>query len=540
MKSSGVPDFARPVPGLRLKITLLLLAIQVPALVILAFETSRGIRDMVGEMSESQATRLAQDLNKNLSELDLVDEYQEFLQRFFESTKGVKAAASVFVAEGGQLKARAVWGRSVRAEPVENDFRAFGGTTVTRPIETPEGSAMVIHRPMRGADGSLIGVIRLDLDQTENSFRVQDSNRQLFVGMVVIFALSVAVLFLGIHLLVVDPVRNLAAAMGRAREGRLEAVAVGTGQDEIGWLARNYNEMVQRLRALLDEKESLLGEVRDLNLHLQERVDAATLDLGRSHKDLQKAYNDLYASQRELQRLERLASLGQVAREIAHEFATPLNVISGTLQMLLEDGALKPDHRDRLKRILSQTERLIQISRDTLSPLKMPAPQFRPADLNALVTEVEAFMAPAFAARGVEFFSKLEIGLPQVRADLHQMEQLLLNLLSNAMDALPSGGRITVETSTDRGGPSMAIVLKVHDDGVGIPKEHLPHIFDPFFTTKGAGKGTGLGLAICKDIVTQHRGEIRIQSEPGQGSVVTIRIPAAVGPAAGLPGEAAA
>jgi signal transduction histidine kinase len=541
MNLPGHSKVLRPAPGLRPKISLLLLAIQVPALVILAFETSRGVRDLFREMGTSQAYRVVKELNRRLADLEDPEEYQDVLASFFDSAKGMKAAVSVFLAEGGQLRVRASWGRQVRVDPGPDDVKAFDGTPVEQSLEGPDSQILIIHYPFRGADDSVIGVIRLDLDGTENALRVGDSNRQLFVGMVVIFALSVAVLFIGMHLLVVAPVKSLAEAMGRAREGRLEAVSVGASHDEIGWLGRSYNGMVGRLRALLDEKESLLGEVRDLNQNLQARIEEATRDLAMSHKDLQKAYHDLYASQRELARLERLASLGQVAREIAHEFATPLNVISGTLQMLLEDPALKPEHRERLGRVLAQTERLIQTSRDTLSPLKMPAPELRPGDLNHLVREVAAFMAPAFAARRVEFRARLDPKIPPVRADLHQIEQVLLNLISNALDAMPGGGRIAVDTGVDppadpsAGPPS--VVFRVRDDGVGIPPEHLAHIFDPFFSTKGAGRGTGLGLAICKEIIAQHRGEIRIKSTPGQGSLVVVRLPAAAsltaGPAAG-------
>jgi signal transduction histidine kinase len=200
-------------------------------------------------------------------------------------------------------------------------------------------------------------------------------------------------------------------------------------------------------------------------------------------------------------------------------------VVSGTLQMLLEDPDLPPQHQERLGRVLSQTERLIQVCRDILSPLKMPAPELRPADLNRLVEEVAAFMAPAFAARQVEFRPRLAPGLAPVRADLHQIEQVLLNLISNALDALPAGGRIEVETRAEAGPPAW-VVLSVRDNGVGIAAEHLARIFDPFFSTKGAGRGTGLGLAICKEIVSSHRGEIRMESAPGRGSCVTIRLPA--------------
>jgi signal transduction histidine kinase len=525
MKVAGVTGTVRPLPGLRLKINLLLLAIQVPALVILSFSITRGIREMVETMARAQAARLAREINERLAGIEDQEVIQKELTTFLASTSGVRSAA-LFLADDDQLLRRAHWGENAPWDPDEDDSRAFReGRSIDHALEPPDSNLAITHRAFRNSEGLVKGVIRLELDQTESVEQVGTYSRQLFVGMVVIFGLTVLVLFGGMHLLVVSPVKNLVAAMGGAREGRLKPVAVGPGQDEIVILARSYNDMVHRLRAVLDEKEGLLGEVRDLNQNLQARIEEATGDLAKSHHDLERAYHDLYASQRDHERLERLASLGQVAREIAHEFATPLNVVSGTLQMLLEDSDLSPAHRERLARVLNQTERLIQICRDTLSPLKTPAPELRPADLNALVEEVGAFMAPAFAARGVEFRPRLAAGLPPVGADLHQMEQVLLNLISNALDALPAGGRIEVETRSIAGSDP-SVLLVVRDDGVGIPADHLARIFDPFFTTKGAGRGTGLGLAICKDIIGQHRGEIRIESQPGHGSAVTVRLPA--------------
>ncbi len=137
------------------------------------------------------------------------------------------------------------------------------------------------------------------------------------------------------------------------------------------------------------------------------------------------------------------------------------------------------------------------------------------------------------ALRRPDAISRLETDLPRIRADLHQLEQVLLNLISNAIDAQPGGGRIVISTSSEGEATAARVRLVVRDGGPGIPPEHLSRIFDPFFSTKGAGRGTGLGLAICKEIVVGHRGEIHIRSAPGKGTAVTILLPAvAAAPAA--------
>jgi PAS domain S-box-containing protein len=209
---------------------------------------------------------------------------------------------------------------------------------------------------------------------------------------------------------------------------------------------------------------------------------------------------------------ERLASLGLLAAGVAHEINTPLTGISSYAQLLLEDAAGGP-RRDLLTKIEAQTRRASEIANSLLNLARPERIPFEALDVNAAVREVLALFAPQVRGGGVRLEARLEEGLPPVHGHRGKLQQLLLNLLLNARDAVGQQGNITVSTRLPGG--AERIVIEVADDGVGISEDDLPRIFDPFFTTKGRGKGTGLGLSISYGIVREHRGEIRAERAGG-------------------------
>jgi signal transduction histidine kinase len=197
--------------------------------------------------------------------------------------------------------------------------------------------------------------------------------------------------------------------------------------------------------------------------------------------------------------------------------------MSGHIELLLADeGTLPPEAVKRLKLIGSQIERLSGIIQGNLQQLRAPAPRFMTVDLNALVQGIVSLVTPSVSGRKVAIRVSLGTDLPRVAGDPAQLEQVLMNLVNNALDAMPGGGSLDLLTAAKDG---MAC-LQVRDSGAGIPRDDLKKIFDPFYTTKVPGKGTGLGLAICRDIVRAHSGTIDVQSEPGKGSWFTVRLPA--------------
>ncbi len=220
---------------------------------------------------------------------------------------------------------------------------------------------------------------------------------------------------------------------------------------------------------------------------------------------------------------ERLAALGLLAAGVAHEVNTPLTGISSYAQILLEESPPDDPRREALQQIEAQTRRAAAIVRSLLD-LARPQPEHRELlSLNDVVRDTLRLFAPQVRGAGAQLETTLAPGLPRVMGDRNKLQQVLLNLLLNARDAIRHGGRIEVATREQAG----RVVLEVSDDGVGIAEEDLPRIFDPFFTTKGRGHGTGLGLSISYAIVREHEGEIEVDSRPGLRTCFRVSLPAA-------------
>jgi hypothetical protein len=219
---------------------------------------------------------------------------------------------------------------------------------------------------------------------------------------------------------------------------------------------------------------------------------------------------------------ERLASLGLLAAGVAHEVNTPLTGISGYAQLLLDDMAADDPRRETLEKIEIQVRRVSKIASSLLNLARPERSAFEDLTLNDAVQEVLRLFAPQIRDRRIHLHVELESELPEVRGHRGKLQQVLLNLLSNARDAVEGGGRIAVRTVHRDG----RVVLEVVDDGVGIAESDLPRIFDPFFTTKGRGKGTGLGLSISYGIVREHDGAMHVESVPGQFTRFRVELPA--------------
>jgi PAS domain S-box-containing protein len=220
---------------------------------------------------------------------------------------------------------------------------------------------------------------------------------------------------------------------------------------------------------------------------------------------------------------ERLAALGLLAAGVAHEVNTPLTGISSYAQMLLEDLAESDPRREALEKIETQTRRASNIVNSLLNLARDDDAEFESLSLNDTVREVLQLFEPQIKRRDIRIETRLDEGSTEILGHRGKIQQVLLNLLLNARDAVDSGGRIRVCTRRD----GERVSLEIVDDGVGIAEEDLPRIFDPFFTTKGKGQGTGLGLSISYGIVQEHRGEMSVESTPGESTRFCIELPAA-------------
>jgi len=212
----------------------------------------------------------------------------------------------------------------------------------------------------------------------------------------------------------------------------------------------------------------------------------------------------------QLLRHERLASLGLLAAGVAHEINTPLTGISSYAQMLMEEAGEGGASREILEKIEDQTRRASRITNSLLNLARPEQTVLEALDLNDAIRDVLQLFEPQLKGRRIEMIVELAGALPSIRGHRGKLQQVLLNLLINASDAVDAGGRIRISSELDDG----KVIVEVEDNGQGIAEEDLPSIFDPFFTTKGRGHGTGLGLSISYGIVQELGGEIHVESQP--------------------------
>ncbi|MFO0775333.1 MAG: PAS domain S-box protein [Nitrospiraceae bacterium] len=221
-----------------------------------------------------------------------------------------------------------------------------------------------------------------------------------------------------------------------------------------------------------------------------------------------------------LRRTERMAELGTVASGMAHEIGTPMNVILGRAEYLLQ-RARDESARKGLQTIVTQVERITKVMQQLLAFARRRAPERRAVDLRQTLRDSLEMFQERFAQREVRLVDELDAPLPPVQADPDHMTQVFINLIMNSLQAMPEGGTLRVRTEA---GPR-TVTVSLSDSGAGIPAEALGKIFEPFFTTKDAGEGTGLGLTVVKGIVDEHEGTIAVTSTEGRGTTVTLSLP---------------
>jgi two-component system NtrC family sensor kinase len=303
-------------------------------------------------------------------------------------------------------------------------------------------------------------------------------------------------------------VSALAGAMQAVENKEYDVKASGpeTGGDELSYLARGFNRM--------------LAQIRGFNAELNQKIDAATIELTNKNRDLGELNELLVQARRDLTSQERLAALGQLAGTIAHELGNPLNSLSGHLQLLARRPELPEQAKSQVTVLQGEVQRMTQIIRRFLDQTRGFTPAAESVALAPLVDEA-IDLTLGIEARGRIQISR-EVDGATVRTDPGLVRHLLTNLVANAVDAMPNGGKLEVQARQD----GRDLVLRVSDSGTGMAPDVKRHIFEPFYTTKPTGKGTGLGLAICKEIARALKGRIDVESELGKGSAFTVRFPA--------------
>ena len=232
------------------------------------------------------------------------------------------------------------------------------------------------------------------------------------------------------------------------------------------------------------------------------------------------------ALERSARQAEKLAALGTLSAGLVHELNNPIGIISSRIELMLREAQerpLPPEVREDLAVLHRHSQRVARIARGLLSFARQSPGDRRLLDLNQIVEDTLLLLEKQVSKEGITVRRSLAPGLPPMEGDPNALQQVVLNLLTNARDAMDDGGEIRIETGTAPGRPGW-LRLVVSDNGPGIPLEHLPKIFDPFYTTKA--DGTGLGLSISYGIVREHQGTIDVQSQPEKGTTFVLAFPA--------------
>jgi two-component system NtrC family sensor kinase len=252
------------------------------------------------------------------------------------------------------------------------------------------------------------------------------------------------------------------------------------------------------------------------------RVEALVRDVS-ERKKLDDETRDIY---HQLLQAEKMAALGQTVSGVAHELNNPLATILSWAERLSQRQSLEEPVRRGLETILSESERAARIVRNLLTFARKRQTTRAMVDINHVARETLALRAYEQRVTNIDVIDALAAGLPHVFADGHQVQQVLLNLVINAEQAmLAANGRGTLVVRTWHAADQDTVILEVNDDGPGIPDDLQPKIFDPFFTTKEVGKGTGLGLTVAYAIVQEHGGRIRLESRPNKGASFYVELP---------------
>jgi C4-dicarboxylate-specific signal transduction histidine kinase len=270
------------------------------------------------------------------------------------------------------------------------------------------------------------------------------------------------------------------------------------------------------------EKVRLQKTLRRYMSELEQKVQERTRELTESNQKLEQSLTDLKAAQEHLIQAEKLSALGELIAGVAHELNSPLSTITLNAQLVTLGATAQGNTKTQLERIGDAATHCQRIVKSLVSFARKHKPEMTDIDINALCEKVLDLLAYQLKVSHIELEKRFDPDLPQTMADPHQLQQVFVNLVSNACQAMSNHagqGKLVVETRAADG----VLQVRFQDNGPGISREHQRKIFDPFFTTKA--DGTGLGLSISYGIVKEHSGEITVQSELGTGTTFVIALP---------------
>jgi two-component system NtrC family sensor kinase len=388
-----------------------------------------------------------------------------------------------------------------------NGSRVLG---IITPIENqPSCSNAACHA--HPASQQILGVLDTNLSLATADASLAQSTRQLLAYTVVAVSLIAFLSGLFVWQVVQKPVKRLTAGTQKLSQGGRGYQIEARSSDELGELAASFNRMSLELQR--DEEE-----ITSWAHTLEKRVEEKTRELKRAHEHVLQ--------------VEKMASVGKLAAVVAHEINNPLSSILTYAKLLRKwmerpDGGL--DKREEVEQCLeliaAESRRCGDLVKNLLTFSRTQPINLQPTDISTVVNRCYRLVQHQLELSNIQWQAEIAPGLPAVICDAAQIEQVLLALTMNAVDAMPRGGNLWLSATAE----GSQLELRVRDDGCGIAPEILPQIFEPFLTTKESGHGVGLGLAISRSIVERHGGSIEAQSELGRGTTFIVRLPLQAG-----------
>ncbi len=383
------------------------------------------------------------------------------------------------------------------------------GQPISRYLNASPRPVAYVILPLKNRDGSIIGALEVLHLATRVQQRIRNAAWDQVIRLTLLSLTISVVIFLTVQFNIRRPIGELveiALALGR---GDLSLRHNFRRRDEIGQLSSAFDQMAESLQA--------------------------------ARAQLKTEGHNRLELERQLQQAHKLAAVGQLASEVAHEISTPLNIVSGRAEVIQKEVDTGDPLSQHATIILRQVERIGGMVRQLLDYSKPRHPTFGSVAASSIISRIVELLEPLAALRQIELRAEVPEDLPPLLADPDQLQQVLLNLVTNSLDATPPGGEIRLAASrTDpeapdprpcvsRGRPEAPyLTLLVSDTGSGMSRNHLEQIFEPFFSTKERKGGTGLGIPIAEDIVRSHRGAIEVRSTEGCGTMVLLRWPIAV------------
>ncbi len=343
-------------------------------------------------------------------------------------------------------------------------------------------------------ENPILGNLIVELSLTGSDTATMQARRRLMLvagGLVIFMLIGMGTI---IHLLVGRPVTGLLTKMSRIEAGDFDVGPPARRSNEFQTLETGFHNMVERLRDLYSQMESII----------EERTDK------------------LYAAQAQVMHQEKLAGIGQLAAGVAHEIGNPLTAIDSMAQLLAVESK-DADVRDKVNTIQRQVDRISEIVHNMADLSRPLSSDVEDVNVNAVIRSVLGLVKYDPRFRNIDVIAELDEAIPFVRTLEDRLFGVFLNLVLNAADAMPQGGSLRISTAVE--GNDLWVGFR--DNGHGIAEENLEKIFDAYFTTKTRGAGTGLGLTVCRTFLRSLGGDIVVESAVGEGSYFNVRIPVA-------------